>query len=170
MEVVKKEQLKRRVFTLECKAEVVRHKKAENLSWADCGRKFDVLPKLVQQWEKQYKAGELAATAGRRAVSPEQAEITRLRAELGDYPLSIVCRVLGVTQAGYHAWHGKMPSRRDNERDDLRANIRSVFDAQRGRYGAPRVYRVLRAQHGYTGSLNRIQALMRAMGPRAKSR
>ena len=48
-----------------------------------------------------------------------------IRAELGDYPLSIVCRVLGVTQAGYHAWHGKMPSRRDNERDDLRANIRS---------------------------------------------
>ena len=32
LEVIKKEQLKRRVFTLEFKAEVVRHKKAENLS------------------------------------------------------------------------------------------------------------------------------------------
>ena len=79
---IKKEQLKRRVFTLEFKAEVVRHKKAENLSLADCGRKFDVLPKLIQQWEKQYEAGQLTAAAGRRAVSPEQAEITRLRAEL----------------------------------------------------------------------------------------
>ena len=66
LEVIKKEQLKRRVFTLEFKAEVVRHKKPENLSWADCGRKFDVLPKLVQQWEKQYEAGELTAAAGRR--------------------------------------------------------------------------------------------------------
>jgi transposase len=81
LEGIKKEQLKRRVFTLEFKAEVVRHKKAENLSFAEYGRKFDVLPKLVQQWEKQYEAGQLTA-AGRRAVSPEQAEITRLRAEL----------------------------------------------------------------------------------------
>ena len=82
LEGIKKEQLKRRVFTLEYKAEVVRHKKAENLSPAECGRKFDVLPKLIQQWEKQYEAGQLTQAAGRRAVSPEQAEITRLRAEL----------------------------------------------------------------------------------------
>ena len=32
LEVIKKEPLKRRVFTVEFKAEVVRHKKAENLS------------------------------------------------------------------------------------------------------------------------------------------
>ena len=44
---IKKEQLKRRVFTVEFKAEVVRHKKAENLSVVDCGEKFDLLPKLI---------------------------------------------------------------------------------------------------------------------------
>jgi transposase len=82
VEVIKKEQLKRRVFTVEFKAEVVRHKKAENLSWAECGRKFEVLPKLIQHWEKQYESGDLTVAAGRRAVSPEQAEITRLRADL----------------------------------------------------------------------------------------
>ena len=36
LEGIKKEQLKRRVFTLEFKVEVVRHKKAENLTRADC--------------------------------------------------------------------------------------------------------------------------------------
>ena len=82
LEAIKEEQLKRRVFTLEFKAEVVRHKKAENLTPAECGRKFDVLPKLIVQWEKQYEAGQLTAAAGRRAVSPEQAEITRLRSDL----------------------------------------------------------------------------------------
>ena len=82
LEGIKKEQLKRRVFTLEFKAEVVRHRKAENLSLAECGRKFEVLPKLIQQWEKHYEAGQLTAVTGRRAVSPEQAENTRLRAEL----------------------------------------------------------------------------------------
>ena len=82
LEGIKKEQLKRRVFAVEFKAEVVRHKKAENLSTADCARKFDVLPKLIQHWEKQYDAGQLTVAAGRRAVSPEQEEIARLRAEL----------------------------------------------------------------------------------------
>ena len=71
----------RRVFTVEYKAEVVRHKKAENLSFVETGKKFDVLPKLVQQWEKLYESGQLTAAAGRRTVSPEQAEIARMRAE-----------------------------------------------------------------------------------------
>jgi transposase len=71
----------RRTFTLEFKAEVVRHKKAENLSWAETGRKFDVLPKLVQQWEALYEQGLLTQEAGRRSVSPEQAELSRMRSE-----------------------------------------------------------------------------------------
>ena len=71
----------RRTFTLDFKAEVVRHKKAENLSWSETGRKFDVLPKLVQQWEALYEAGKLTQEAARRLVSPEQAELSRMRSE-----------------------------------------------------------------------------------------
>ena len=82
LEGIKKEQLKGRVFTVAFKAGVVRHKKAENISTADSARKFDVLPKRIQHGEKHYDAGQLTVAAGRRAVSWEQAEITRLRAEL----------------------------------------------------------------------------------------
>ena len=82
LEGIKKVQLKRATFTLEFKAEVVQREKAENLSLAEFGRKFEVLRKLVKQWEKQNEAGQLTQAAGRRAVSPEQAEITRLRADL----------------------------------------------------------------------------------------
>jgi hypothetical protein len=32
--------------------------------------------------------------------------------QLMGYPLSVVCRVLGVTQSGFHAWKGRAPSRR----------------------------------------------------------
>jgi putative transposase len=85
-------------------------------------------------------------------------------AELMTYPLSVVCCVLSVTESGFHAWRGRPPSRRELERDGLRAAIRKVFDDHRGRYGAPRIYRVLCEQEGYTGSLNRIQTLMRGMG------
>ena len=60
----------RRAFTLDYKADVVRHKKAENLSFVETGKKFDVLQKLVQQREKQYEAGELTKDAGRRTVPP----------------------------------------------------------------------------------------------------
>ena len=90
-------------------------------------------------------------------------------AELLMYPLSVVCRVLGVTQSGFHAWRTRQSSPRDCARERLRADIRKVFDLHRARYGAPRLTRVLRAQHGYTGSENRIKALMRAMGLCAKA-
>ena len=61
-----------------------------------------------------------------------------------------------------------MPSPRDHNRDQL-LRLGEVFDIHLGRYGAPRLYRVLRERHGYTGGLNRIKALMRAMGLRAKA-
>ena len=85
------------------------------------------------------------------------------------YPLSVVCWVLGITQSGFHAWRGRAPSARAQERDSLSTTIRRVYDAHRGRYGAPRIYRVMCERDGYTGSLNRIQSLMRAMNLRAKA-
>ena len=81
-EPVDKMKLARRTFTLEFKADVVRHRKAENLSWTDAGKAFDVLPKLVKDWEALYDKGLLTGEAGRRTVSPEQAQIGALRSEL----------------------------------------------------------------------------------------
>ena len=52
---------------------------------------------------------------------------------------------------------------REQERHQLSASIRGVVEDHRGRYGAPRIYRVLCKRDGYTGSLNRIQTPMRAM-------
>jgi len=90
-------------------------------------------------------------------------------AELMAYPLSVVCWVLSVTQSGCHAWRGRPPSQRAQERDRLSVEIRKVFDDHRSRYGAPRIYRVMCEQNSYTGSLNRVQTLMRAMRLRAKA-
>jgi putative transposase len=94
---------------------------------------------------------------------------TFIVAELMMYPLSVVCLVLGITQSGFHFWRRRAPSMREQARDLLRDQIRQVFDANRARYGAPRIYKTLCEQHGYTGSLNRIQTLMRAMGLKAKA-
>jgi transposase InsO family protein len=90
-------------------------------------------------------------------------------AELLIYPLSVVCWVLGVTESGLHAWKRRAPSTREQERNRLSADIRRVFDAHGGRYGAPRLYRFMCERSDYTGSLNRIKKLMRAMGLVAKA-
>ena len=94
---------------------------------------------------------------------------TFILAELMMYPLSVVCRVLGVTQSGFHFWRRKVPSIREQASKLLKEAIRQVFDANGGRYGAPRIYKVMREQQGYTGNLARVQALMRSMGLVAKA-
>ena len=79
------------------------------------------------------------------------------------------CWVLGITTSGFYAWAKRPPSARAIEQASLGQQIQAAFDQQRGRYGAPRIYQTLRKHHGYTGSLSRIQALMRTMGLRAKA-
>ena len=61
---------------------MVRHRKAEKLSWSDAGKAFDVLRKLVKDWEALCDKGLLTGEAGRRMVSPEQDQIGALRSEL----------------------------------------------------------------------------------------
>ncbi len=99
LEGIKKAPFKRLNFKFEFKAEAVRCKKAESLSLADCAREFDVLAKLVQRWEKQYEVAQLKVASGRRAVSPEQAEISRLRAELSRSKIEVT--ILKNRQLGF---------------------------------------------------------------------
>ena len=70
----------------------------------------------------------------------------------GEFPLAVICRVLSVTQAGYHAWLNRPASATAVARDALAKLIKRVFAAFKGKYGAPRIYRELVRRHGYTGS------------------
>ena len=88
---------------------------------------------------------------------------------VGEFPLPVICRVLRVTQAGYHAWLKRPASLMAVKRDALTDLIRRVFAAFKGKYGAPRLYRELARQHGYTGSYERVRVLMRALGLKAKA-
>ena len=57
-----------------------------------------------------------------------------------DYPIATMCRVLGVSSSGYHAWVKRRPSRRAETDAVLIAAIRVAHTASRGTYGAPRVH------------------------------
>ena len=90
--------------------------------------------------------------------------------ELHGYPLLLACETLGVCGSGYHAWKNRAPAPRTLEQQRLLFLIKTIHNGSGGVYGAPRIDAVLRAEHGYEGSLNRIKSLMRGHGIRAKTR
>ena len=55
------------------------------------------------------------------------------------YPIRTMCRVLGVSPAGCHAWRQRRPSARDQADAELLRRIRTVHGISQGTYGAPRI-------------------------------
>ena len=89
-----------------------------------------------------------------------------IRRFVGQFPVVLMCRVLGVSRAGYYAWQRRRPSARARQDTQLRVAIRAVYAATRGRYGSPRIHRVLQAQQ-WPCSRKRVARLMRLDGLQA---
>ena len=79
-----------------------------------------------------------------------------------------MCRVLRVSRSGYYAWRRAPESPRAAENRRLDADIQRLFDAHRGRYGAPRITLDLQAE-GWRVSRRRVAQRVRAMGLRARA-
>lgn len=78
-----------------------------------------------------------------------------------------MCRVYGVTRAGFYAWCSRGPSRRAQENASLVKRIRKIHQDSRSIYGSPRVYRRLQEQ-GVSVGENRVAKLMRSSGIKAR--
>jgi putative transposase len=83
------------------------------------------------------------------------------------YPLTLMCRVLRVSRAGFYAWGRRRPSARAAADARLRVQIRAIHRASHQRYGRPRIHRELQAQ-GTRVSAKRVGRLLRAEGLRGK--
>jgi len=83
-----------------------------------------------------------------------------------DYPVRIMCDVLGVSPAGYYAWRARPESQRAIANRGLVDDIRRVHRDTSRRYGSPRIHAELKAQ-GRGASRGRIERLMRHHGIRA---
>jgi transposase InsO family protein len=83
-----------------------------------------------------------------------------------DYPVRILCEVLGVSPAGDYAWRSRPESRRSAANRELVDDIKRVHRDAYGRYGSPRIHIELKAQ-GRGASRGRIERLMRHHGIRA---
>lgn len=80
-----------------------------------------------------------------------------------------MCRVLEVSASGYYAWRKRPASRRAQDDGVLLRRIRTIYEASRQSYGAPRVYRELREDDVKVGR-DRVARLMRQAGLRGISR
>jgi putative transposase len=83
-----------------------------------------------------------------------------------EYPVRIMCAVLGVSPAGYYDWRSRPESLRSVANRALLTEIKRIHHDNCGRYGSPRVYATLDAQ-GRGVSRGRVERLMRRHGIRA---
>ena len=78
-------------------------------------------------------------------------------------PIATMCRVLGVSESGFHAWRARTPSRRVQRDAELRLAIRAAHARSAGTYGSPRILEDLR-EVGYRVGRKRVARLMRVEG------
>jgi len=71
-----------------------------------------------------------------------------------------MCELLGVSRGGYYDWLERKPSLREISNQALLKQIKQIFEAHKGRYGAPRIHAEL-VRGGYKVSLGRVERLMR---------
>src|SRR3954463_9547719 len=90
-----------------------------------------------------------------------------IREHVADFPIQIMCEVLGVSRSGYYAWASRPESARAVEDRAVTAEIRPAHEDSRGRYGSPRVHATLRG-HGRRVGRKRVARLMRGMGLSAR--
>lgn len=78
-------------------------------------------------------------------------------------PVATMCRVLGVTPAGYYAHRRRPPSARAERRAELAEAVRATFADTRRVYGSPRLTRALHAR-GVACSENTVARVLRTLG------
>ena len=92
-----------------------------------------------------------------------------IRAQRQQFPLTLMCRLLGVSRAGFYAAERRTLSAAAKRRERLRAVIAAVYETSRATYGSPRIHRELRSAETPCGR-NLVARMMREGGLRAKPR
>ena len=87
-----------------------------------------------------------------------------IAAEKTNFPVAVMCRVLGVSRTGFHNWERRVPSDRALTDAWLIDKIRRIHAQSRGVYGAPRIHAGLRLEHDVRVGRKRVARLMKAAG------
>lgn len=92
-----------------------------------------------------------------------------IEAHRAQFPLSLMCRALDVSHAGFYAARKREACARAKRDEELRRQVRAAHLQSRRTYGSPRVHAELQAQGERVGR-KRVARLMRQEGLRARVR
>ena len=92
-----------------------------------------------------------------------------IETEKACFPITLMCRMLAVSRAGFYAWRRRPAAARTREDQVLAVAVAAIYAEHHGRYGSPRVRMGLRAR-GQRSGRKRIARLMRLQGLRARPR
>ena len=87
-----------------------------------------------------------------------------IAAKKAEHSIKTMCRVLGVSRSGFHAWQRRPRSARALEDARLTERIREIHRANRKVYGSPRIHAELVLGDGARIARKRVERLMRQAG------
>lgn len=80
-----------------------------------------------------------------------------------EFPIKLMCEVIGIARQSYYAWRNRGPSKREQENEELLEEIKEIHQESCQTYGSPRIHQALRAR-GIAVGRNRVARLMRENG------
>ena len=86
-----------------------------------------------------------------------------------EHPVAAMCRILEVSESGYHVWRKRPPSTRARENDRLETEIKAAHQRTRQTYGPERLQADL-ADHGVKVGVHRIKRIRAKLGLRCKQK
>ena len=93
-------------------------------------------------------------------------------AEYGHFPVTMMCKLLGVSRSGYYAWKTREPSALAEKNEALARDIATIHEESRETYGSPRVHFELNVGRAEGERVNRkrVEKLMRELGLRGRGK
>jgi transposase-like protein len=93
----------------------------------------------VLKGEREILLKAAAFFASPQRVAPETA-FEFVQREKANHAVAMLCRVLGVSCSGFHAWRKREPAARAREDVVLTERIVQIREQSRQTYGAPRIH------------------------------
>ena len=79
------------------------------------------------------------------------------------HPVKTCCRLLKVSFSGFYSWLKEIPSKREQEDEELKSKMKDIFDNSKETYGVPRIQHSLRREGEFIGK-KRVARLMKEKG------
>lgn len=91
-----------------------------------------------------------------------------IREHAGQFTISLMCKALHVSRAGYYRWRDRPRSEREVNKEVMKQHVADTWASFKARYGAPRIAEELRALD-LPCSVNYVAELLRIQGLKARN-